>query len=80
MIAPAERRALTDRLLESQVATQLAGTKRASLQRLSVNAQSGQVTLRGCVGSFYEKQIAIQACRMLGGIEQLIDAVEVAPA
>jgi hypothetical protein len=36
------------------------------------------VTLRGCVGSFYERQIAIQACRMLSGIQQLIDAVEVA--
>jgi osmotically-inducible protein OsmY len=80
MIAPAERRALTDRLLESRIATQLAETKRASLLRLSVNARGGQVTLRGCVGTFYEKQIAIQACRMLNGIEQLIDAVEVAAA
>jgi len=80
MIAPAERRDLTDRLLESQVTTQLAETKRASLQRLSVDAHAGHVTLRGCVNSFYEKQIAIQACRMLSGIEQLTDAVEVAAA
>jgi len=80
MIAPLERRALTDRLLESQVVSQLAETKRPSLQRLSVDAEAGQVTLRGCVGTFYEKQIAIQACRTLSGIEQLIDAVEVAAA
>lgn len=80
MIAPLERRDLTDRLLERQVVSQLAETKRPSLQRLSVDAQAGHVTLRGCVGSFYEKQIAIQACRMLSGIEQLIDAVEVAAA
>ena len=80
MIAPAQRLALTDRLLESQIATQLAETRRPSLQRLSVDVEGGAVTLRGCVGSFHEKQIAIQACRVLSGIEQLIDAVEVAAA
>ena len=80
MIAPAQRHDLTDRLLESQIATQLAETKRASLQRLSVDVEAGEVTLRGCVGTFYEKQIAIQACRVLSGIERLIDAVEVAAA
>jgi osmotically-inducible protein OsmY len=80
MIAPAQRRALTDRLLESRIATQLAETRRASVARLSVDVEAGAVTLRGCVGSFYEKQIAIQACRVLDGIEQLIDAVEVASA
>lgn len=77
MIAPAQRRQLSDRLLESQISTQLAETRRPSLQRLSVDVEAGEVTLRGCVGSFYEKQIAIQACRTLGGIERLIDAVEV---
>jgi len=77
MIA-AQRRSLTDRLLESQIAAQLAETRRPSLQRLSIDVQAGQVTLRGCVGSFYERQIAIQACRVLSGIQQLIDAVEVA--
>ena len=77
MIAPVQRRELSDRLLESQIATQLAETRRPSLQRLSVDVEGGAVTLRGRVGSFYEKQIAIQACRVLSGIEQLIDAVEV---
>ena len=77
MIAAAQRRSLTDRLLERQIAAQLAETRRPSLQRLSVDVEAGQVTLRGCVGSFYERQIAIQACRVLSGIDQLIDAVEV---
>jgi osmotically-inducible protein OsmY len=80
MIAAAQRRAATDQRLAGQISTQLAGTNRASLKRLSVDVCNGEVTLRGCVGSFYEKQIAIQACRVLAGIEQLIDAVEVAAA
>ena len=40
----------------------------------------GNVTLRGSVASFYEKQLAIQTCRVLAGIDRLIDAVEVAAA
>jgi hypothetical protein len=40
----------------------------------------GSVTLRGRVATFYEKQLAIQTCRMLAGLERLIDAVEVASA
>jgi len=36
------------------------------------------VTLRGSVASYYERQIAIQTCRMLEGIVRVNDAVEVA--
>jgi osmotically-inducible protein OsmY len=79
MIAAAQARASTDRLLASQIAMHLAETNRASLKRLSVDVQAGEVTLRGSVGSYHEKQIAIQACRMLSGIQRLIDAVEVSP-
>jgi osmotically-inducible protein OsmY len=78
MIAAAQAPSNEDRLLASRIASQLAETNWASLRRLSVDVQAGAVTLRGCVGSFHEKQIAIQACRILAGIDQLIDAVEVA--
>jgi osmotically-inducible protein OsmY len=80
MVAAAPHPTATDRLLASQIANQLAETNRASLRRLSVAVQDGAVTLRGSVASFHERQIAIQACRMLTGIERLIDAVEVAAA
>ena len=53
---------------------------RPALKRLAVNVAAGSVTLRGSVASFYEKQIAIQTCRVLAGIERLVDAVEVASA
>lgn len=69
--------ALLDEALERKIATQLAGTNRPSLRRLAVNVAAGNVTLRGHVATFYEKQIAIQTCR-LPGIEVLTDAVEVA--
>jgi osmotically-inducible protein OsmY len=72
--------AATDRLLACQISAQLAETNRANLRRLSVDVQEGQVTLRGNVGSFHEKQIAIQTCRFMAGIARLIDAVEVAAA
>jgi osmotically-inducible protein OsmY len=80
MIAAAPIPAATDSLLACQIANQLAESNRASLKRLSVAVNNGEVTLRGSVGSFHEKQIAIQACRVLAGIERLIDAVEVAAA
>ena len=68
----------TDDLLASQIATQLAETNRANLKRLAVDVRGGAVTLRGRVASFYEKQIAIEACRLRADIGRLIDAVEVA--
>jgi len=78
MIAAASPVSDADRAIADQISTQLADTRRASLRRLSVNVHAGEVTLRGSVGSFYEKQIAIQACRMLEGIDRLVDALEVA--
>jgi osmotically-inducible protein OsmY len=78
MIAAAPIPTANDQLLACRIANQLSESNRASLKRLSVAVNNGEVTLRGRVGSFHEKQIAIQACRMLAGIERLIDAVEVA--
>ena len=78
MIAAAQAPATADRLLAGQISTQLAETNRANLRRLSVAVRGGEVTLRGSVASFHEKQIAIQACRVLAGVVRLIDAVEVA--
>lgn len=83
MIAAGKRsasadKAAADRTLERQISNQLAESNRPGLKRLAVLVSGGHVTLRGSVASFYEKQIAIQACCMLAGIERLVDAVEVA--
>jgi osmotically-inducible protein OsmY len=77
---PQADRAVADQALESRISHQLAETHRPGLKRLAVNVNGGWVTLRGNVESFYEKQIAIQACQVLAGIERLVDAVEVATA
>jgi osmotically-inducible protein OsmY len=78
MIAPLGTPASADTLLAAQISTQLAETNRASLRRLSVAVRCGEVTLRGSVASFYERQIAIQTCRVAAGIVRVNDAVEVA--
>jgi osmotically-inducible protein OsmY len=67
----------TDDLLASQITSQLAGTNRANLRRLAVDVREGAVTLRGRVASFYEKQIAIEACRLRADVSRLVDATEV---
>ena len=68
----------SDLLLAAQVAAQLADSNRANLRRLTVAVRGGEVTLRGRVASYHERQIAIQACRTLAGIVRVNDAVEVA--
>lgn len=78
MIAPLGTPASADTLLAAQISSQLAETNRPSLKRLSVAVRGSEVTLRGSVPSFYERQIAIQACRMASGIIRVNDAVEVA--
>ena len=78
MIAAATPVASADRAIATQIVSHLADSNRANLRRLSVDVHAGEVTLRGSVGSFYEKQIAIQICRILPGIDRLIDALEVA--
>ena len=80
MIAAARQPKTTDDDLANRIVHQLAETNRASLRRLSVAVHGGEVTLRGRVGSFHEKQVAIQTCRVLAGIERLVDVVEVAAA
>ncbi len=68
----------TDRELKKRIDEQLAETRRPNLLRLAVVVNAGCVTIRGCVQSFYERQLAIRTCQSLAGVERLIDAVEVA--
>jgi osmotically-inducible protein OsmY len=76
MIALARRP--SDRQLKRQIEHHLAETNRRGLARLAVSVADGRITLRGCVASFYERQLAIETCRPLAGPQQLTDAVEVA--
>ncbi len=66
-----------DQDLKRRVALFLAGRHMLSLRHLDVEARGGTVTLRGRVGSFYEKQLSQQCCRRVAGVIELVDHVEV---
>jgi len=79
MVSLAEDRILlSDRDLEHQVRIQLLDRSSAVVRQVVVKADSGTVTLRGTVTSFYQKQLCIQACRCVPGVVTLVDEVEVA--
>lgn len=67
-----------DQDLQRRVVSFLAGRYLPSLRQLQVDVHEGTVTLRGCVTSFYEKQIAIHSCQRVAGVHKLVDAVDVA--
>ena len=69
--------ATSDQELRQRIVGELAETRRSSLARLRVEVQHGVVHLRGCVRSFYEKQLAIHSCIRAAGAGRLVDAVEV---
>lgn len=66
-----------DRELQKRLCRILAGQHFHVLRDLQVEVTSRLVTLAGTVNSFYEKQIAIQACRQLKGVRLLVDEIVV---
>lgn len=67
-----------DRELERRVLDYLAGRQFPALRKIEVAAQDGTVTLCGEVQSFYQKQLCLNCCRRVDGVQQLVDKVEVA--
>lgn len=47
-------------------------------RKLRFEAHAGQVTLRGVVGSYYQKQMAQELLRGLEGIQRIENQLEVA--
>jgi osmotically-inducible protein OsmY len=66
-----------DRQLADRVLALLAQRNVPSLRRLQVEARGSIVTLRGRVGSFYEKQLSHHAVRQVAEVSQLIDLIDV---
>jgi len=48
-----------------------------TLDNLDISFKLGELTLRGTVASFYEKQIAMSACKNIPGVEIFIDQISV---
>ena len=67
-----------DRDLERRVAHYLAERSVPALRRVAVEAREGQVTLRGRVGSFYEKQLLLNCFHAVPGVLGIVDNVDVA--
>lgn len=49
----------------------------AALRNLEVRVASGVATLKGDVSSFYEKQVALDACRRVAGVLCTVDQMQV---
>jgi hypothetical protein len=66
-------------VLESSLDEQLARRVRNFLETklvrgpLALEVQGGQVTLRGCVRSFYHKQLLIHGAQRVAGVRRVID-------
>jgi len=69
--------ALSDLALETRILQFLSSRHVPGLRNLCVRAKNGIVTVTGRVLTFYEKQLCNQCCRMVPGILQLINAVDV---
>ena len=48
-----------------------------SRDKLEFDHQSGRVTLRGVVGTYYQKQMAQEAVRHLDGVHEIANELEV---
>lgn len=49
-----------------------------TIQQLGIVVEQGELTVRGCVESFYEKQVAMTVCQQVPGVLMLVDEIEVA--
>jgi osmotically-inducible protein OsmY len=75
-LKPADDSRSTDDL-ELRVRNFLESRNIPSLRRLGVSVLAGQVTLRGRVRTFYEKQLALHYCQSVAGVIKIMDAIEV---
>ena len=66
-----------NRDLERRITNFLSNRHVSSLRQLRIEANSGVVTIRGQVKSFYEKQLGQTLARHVAGVLRIVDEVEV---
>jgi osmotically-inducible protein OsmY len=66
-----------DEDLRRRISSFLGSRHFPAFRRLEVSVLAGAVTVRGQVGSYYEKQVALDTCRRVAGVLRTIDQVEV---
>jgi hypothetical protein len=66
-----------DAELQGRVVAYLASRNFHSFRRLSVRAKRGVISLRGRLGSYYERQVAIESARRVAGVTRIVDRIVV---
>jgi len=59
--------------LERRIVAYLASRNFLSFRRLVVRANQGVVVLNGRLGSFHERQVAIESARRVAGVTRIVD-------
>ena len=67
----------TSVVLEQQVAQALQHNPYLMRKSVSCQTEDGRVVIRGEVGSYFQKQMATEAIRRLGGIEEIDNQLQV---
>ena len=69
---------IRDKDLQHRVASYLGSRHFPAFRDLQVDVDHGAVTVSGRLSTYYEKQVAINACRRVAGVLQLVDDISVA--
>lgn len=77
-IFPSRRRRLDEAIIQ-QARMQLCLQGHGELRGIECECEEGKLTLRGCLSSFYLKQLAQETLRCLPGMRALVNATEVMP-
>jgi osmotically-inducible protein OsmY len=63
--------------LDDRVLTALEGNPYLSHRNLRFETSSGRVTLKGVVGTYFQKQMAQEAIRYVDGVSEIANELEV---
>ena len=63
--------------LQSRVQRFIRSTDASAFNQIDVEVDEGEVTLRGPVSSYYQKQLVLNTCRRVAGVLCVIDRVNV---
>ncbi len=68
----------TDADVMRRVASYLSTRHFPSFRGLNISVDRAVVTVSGCLNTYYEKQVALNTCRRVAGVVELIDEISVA--
>ena len=63
--------------LQSRVRRFIVSRDASAFREIDVHVDEGEVTLRGPVASYYQKQVVLNTCRRVAGVLCVVDEVQV---